>query len=36
MSEATARQRLDAPRTSRRFTPQFDVEAAVHVVDTDG
>jgi uncharacterized membrane protein len=28
MSEATARQRLDTPRTSRRFTPQFDVEAA--------
>ena len=29
MSESTARQRLDTPRTSRRrFTPQFDVEAA--------
>ncbi|BBY52085.1 hypothetical protein MARA_55530 [Mycolicibacterium arabiense] len=28
MSEATARQRLDTPRTSRRLTPQFDVEAA--------
>src|SRR5687768_11905974 len=28
MSDATARQRLDTPRTSRRFTPQFDVEAA--------
>ncbi|MBJ7386430.1 MAG: DUF1003 domain-containing protein [Mycolicibacterium sp.] len=28
MSDATARQRLDTPRTSRRLTPQFDVEAA--------
>jgi uncharacterized membrane protein len=29
VSESTARQRLDTPRTSRRrFTPQFDVEAA--------
>lgn len=29
MSDLSARQRLDTPRTSRRrFTPQFDVEAA--------
>jgi uncharacterized membrane protein len=28
VSDLSARQRLDTPRTSRRLTPQFDVEAA--------